>query len=119
MSYYMKHFTPINDPVIASVMEDKFVDWSEWLETDDLAQEVKKIAPRYGITEFGISFPIVASVEARVIFSACMKSSRENWPHDRTLLARRLLPFAHAFHDRMQKTLLNERAEESVFHVFA
>jgi hypothetical protein len=119
MSYYMQHFTPVNDPVIASVMEDKYVDWSEWLSSDELAQEVAVIAPRYGITEFGISIPIAASGQDKVIFSACMKSSKEDWPKDRTNLARRLLPFADQFHRRMQNLIVNESNEENVFRIFA
>jgi Autoinducer binding domain len=119
MSYYMQHFTPVSDPVIASVMEDKYVDWSEWLSTDELAQDVAIIAPRYGITEFGISIPIAAKGHDKVIFSACMKSCKEDWPKDRMNLARRLLPFADQFHLRMQNLIVNERVDNSVFRIFA
>ena len=119
MSFYMKNFTPINDPVMANVMDDKFIDWYEWYDNDVVAQAIAKIAPRYGITKFGISIPIAAPNEDKVIFSACMKSSAENWATDRTELARRVLPFAQKFHDRMARLVQVEQDAEHVFHVFA
>jgi len=119
MNYYMKHFTPVNDPVIATVMHDKYVDWAEWLPTDELAQEVEKIAPRYGITKYGISIPIVAQKQDKVIFSSCISSNDSAWPEDRSRLARLILPFAEEFHHRMTNLIVQEKTETGVFRLFA
>ncbi len=118
MSYYMQNFTPINDPVMANVMEFKFIDWFEWFETDVVAQTITEIAPRYGITKFGISIPLPGPNEDKVVFSACMKSSPEKWAKDRTELARRILPFAQKFHERMKGFVEHDNVAEHVFHVF-
>ncbi len=119
MSYYMRHFTPVSDPVISSVMNDKYVDWAEWFENDDLAQQVAELAPRYDITKYGISIPLPADGDDKIIFSACMKSDDQAWPRQRAALARNLLPFANVFDQRMRPLIQSQESGQSVFRLMA
>ncbi|MDE2384427.1 MAG: autoinducer binding domain-containing protein [Alphaproteobacteria bacterium] len=119
MSLYMSKFTPLDDPVISSVMEDKFVDWSEWFEADHIAQSVDPIMARYGITRFGISMPLFAPGDDKVIFSVCTDSNLKDWPEVRNQLARKFLPFAKAFDERMRPLVLAGEEATSVFRISA
>jgi hypothetical protein len=119
MSHYMNNFTPLNDPVISSVMEDKFVDWSEWFDTDHLAQSVNAIAARYGITRYGISMPLYGPGEDKIIFSVCVDGDAVSWPGLRNQLALRFLPMAKQFDARMRALVLAGEEGESVFRLSA
>ncbi len=119
MSHYMSNFTPLDDPVITSVMEDKYVDWSEWFDVDHLAQSVDSIATRYGITRYGISMPLRGPNEDKIIFSVCIESDAESWPEARNNLAKRLLPIAKMFDRRMRALVLAGEEGESVFRLSA
>ena len=119
MSLYMANFTPLDDPVINSVMNNKFVDWAEWFEVDHLAQAVDSVAVRYGITKYGISMPIAAPREDKIIFSVCTNSNDADWPKSRSLLARQFLPFAEAFDQRMRPLVAAGKKGQSVFKLSA
>jgi hypothetical protein len=119
MSHYMSKFTPLDDPVINSVMEDKFVDWSEWYDVDHLAQSVDPIATRFGITRYGISMPLAGPFEDKIIFSVCIDSDNLAWPAARNELAKRFLPMATEFDARMRALVLAGEEGESVFRLSA
>ncbi|MEO9166932.1 MAG: autoinducer binding domain-containing protein [Aestuariivirga sp.] len=119
MNYYMSVFTPLDDPVINDVMDNKFVDWAEWFEVDHLAQKVDLIAERFGLTRYGISMPLPAPGEDKIIFSVCVDSNDEGWPQQRNALVLRFLPFAKEFDRRMRKLVEADQQGASVFKLSA
>ena len=119
MSHYMSNFTPLNDPVITSVMEDKFVDWSEWFDYDHLAQSVDGILAQYGITRFGLSMPLAGPGEDKIIFSLCADSTMATWPEARNRLAKTFLPFAKSFDRFMRPLVMAGEEGKSVFKLSA
>ena len=119
MSLYMTHFTPLDDPVISRVMDNKFVDWAEWFATDQVAQAVDPVMARYGITKYGISVPLVAPGEDKIIFSACIASSDRDWPYQRNALAQRMMLFAQTFDRRMRHLVSAGQHGDSVFKLSA
>jgi hypothetical protein len=119
MSLYMSKFTPLDDPVISSVMDDKYVDWAEWWDHDALAQAVNDIVARYGITKYGFSMPLPAPGQDKIIFSLCTRSNDAEWPALRGALARRFMPFAQNFDARMRHLVDAGHQGESVFRLSA
>ena len=119
MSLYMSKFTPLDDPVINSVMNDKYVDWAEWWDHDSLAQAVNPIVARYGITKYGLSMPLPAPGDDKIIFSLCTRSNDQEWPTLRGVLARRFLPFAQNFDARMRHLVDAGQHGDSVFRLSA
>ena len=119
MNYYMAAFTPLDDPVIRGVMENKFVDWAEWFSVDHLAQKMNSVAARYGLTRYGISMPLPAPGDDKIIFSVCIDSNDADWPQDRGLLALRFLPFAKDFDGRMRHLVAADQQGTSIFKLSA
>ena len=119
MNYYMSLFTPLDDPVITDVMENKFVDWAEWYDVDHLAQKMSSVAARYGLSRYGISMPLPALGEDKIIFSVCVDSNDADWPQQRNALAVRFLPFAKEFDRRMRKLVEADQLGTSVFKLSA
>ena len=119
MSLYMTHFTPLDDPVINRVMDNKFVDWAEWFEVDRVAQAVDPVMERYGITKYGISLPLPAPGEDKIIFSACISSSDSDWSYQRNAFARRMTLFAQTFDGRMRHLVSAGQQGDSVFKLSA
>jgi hypothetical protein len=115
MMHYMSNFTPLSDPVITSVMDNKLVDWAEWFKVDHLAQAVDHIATRYGITKYGISMPLAAPGEDKIIFSVNTSSTDEEWPKMRGQLVKRFQPFALEFDQRMRPVVTQVETGNSVF----
>ena len=119
MSLYMSNFTPMDDPVINRVMDNKFVDWAEWIDVDQVAQTVDPVMSRYGITKYGISLPLPAPGEDKIIFSACIDSNDVDWPYQRASLARRMVVFANEFDNRMRHLVRAGQQGDSVFKLSA
>jgi hypothetical protein len=119
MNYYMSAFTPLDDPVIDGVMHNKFVDWAEWFAVDHLAQKMNAVAERYGLTRYGISMPLPAPGEDKIIFSVCVDCNDAEWPQKRNELAQRFLPFARDFDARMRRLVAADKQGETVFKLSA
>lgn len=119
MNYYMSVFTPLDDPVISGVMNNKFVDWSEWFAVDHLAQKMNQVAVKYGLTRYGISMPLPAPNDDKIIFSVCADSNESDWPQQRNALALRFMPFARQFDKRMRKLVEADQRGTSVFKLSA
>jgi len=119
MNYYMSKFTPLDDPVINGVMENKFVDWSEWFSVDHLAQQMNNVATKYGLTRYGISMPLQAPGDDKIIFSVCMDSNETEWPQQRGMLAMRILPLAKEFNSRMRYLVKADQQGASIFKLSA
>jgi Autoinducer binding domain len=116
MSQYMAKFTPLGDPVLEMVMDDKVViDWTEWLSHDGVSSDILSVAKTYGITEFGLSFPLASENGDKVIFSVNAESDNESWPSQRSIIAQRFRPFAQEFHIRMRPMIAARQMGESVY----
>ena len=119
MMHYMSNFTPLSDPVITSVMDNKIVDWAEWFKVDHVAQAVDHIATRYEITKYGISMPLAAPGEDKIIFSVNTNSNDADWAKMRGQLVTRFRPFAHDFDARMRPLVAQTEKGDSVFKLQA
>jgi Autoinducer binding domain len=117
MSHYMSHFTPLADPVLGTVMENKYVDWAEWFGVDHLAQAIYEQAERHGISKFGLSMPLAAPGEDKIIFSVNVQSDDARWPEQRSSLVQRFRPFAQKFDESMRPLLAAASAGHSVFKI--
>jgi hypothetical protein len=116
MSQYMAKFTPMGDPVLEMVMDDSVVvDWTEWLPTDGVSLDILAIAQSFGITEFGLSFPLKTGNGDKVVFSVNADSDKENWPAQRGIIAQRFRPFAQDFHARMRPMITVRQKGLSVY----
>jgi Autoinducer binding domain len=116
MSQYMAKFTPMGDPVLEMVMDDKVViDWTEWLSHDGVSEEIWRVAQSYRISKYGLSFPLQSDSEDKVVFSVNTESSDENWPTLRSTLAQRFRPFAQDFHARMRPLIVAQHLGASVY----
>ena len=115
MSQYMQRFTPMGDPVMAQVMDDRVIDWAEWQSADGVLEEALKTASKYGLTKYGISMPLPARGEDKIIFSVCVDSNDVVWPSQRGVLARRFKPFAMAFSARLMPLIAAGQRGTSVY----
>ncbi len=115
MSEYMQRFTPMGDPVIGTVMDDHVVDWAEWLSADGVSEDILKYATKYGLTKYGISMPLPARGDDKIIFSVCIDSNDVLWPSQRIELAKRLKPIALDFSARMRTLIAAGQKGASVY----
>jgi Autoinducer binding domain len=116
MSQYMAKFTPMGDPVLEMVMDDKVViDWTEWLSHDGVSDDILSVAQSYGITKFGLSLPLASENGDKVIFSVNAESDDESWPSQRSIIAQRFRPFAQEFNIRMRPMIAARQKGVSVY----
>jgi Autoinducer binding domain len=116
MSQYMAKFTPMGDPVLEMVMDDKVViDWTEWLSHDGVSADIWEIAKPYNISKFGISLPLKSEGQDKVIFSVNTESDDETWPAQRGVIVQRFRPFAQEFHIRMRPMIAARQKGVSVY----
>ena len=73
------------------------------------------IASRHGITKYGISMPLPAPGEDKIIFSVNIASNDADWPKRRGELAKRFMPFAKSFDARMRPLIKAVEKGDSVF----
>jgi hypothetical protein len=113
MSYYMEHYSHLGDPSVETAFANNgIVDWAEWLSSDSMWRELFPMATRYGITKYGVSFPLNDGDFGNVLFSVNVKSSDEDWKLLRDSLVERFRPFAVYFHGRIKPLIqMRERAE--------
>jgi hypothetical protein len=115
MSQYMQRFTPMGDPVIGTVMDQRVVDWAEWLSADGVSEDILKTASKYGLTKYGISMPLPAPGDDKIIFSVCIESNDIDWKFQRLDLAKRLKPTALEFSARMRTLIAAGQKGTSVY----
>lgn len=109
MSYYMKHYSHLGDPSVEiAFANNRVVDWAELLSSDSMWQELFPVATRYGITKYGISFPLKDGDFGNVLFSINVKSNDKDWIGVRDNLLHKFRPFAVYFHGRI-KSLIQSR----------
>ncbi len=116
MSYYMENYTPLGDPTFESaIAENAVIDWSEWLPDDEMTQGLAPTAMKYGITKYGISFPLRDGTLGDVLFSVNVKSNDEGWFLLKGDLLAKFLPFAHYFHERARPLIESRKFAEINF----
>ncbi len=112
MSHYMANYTPLGDASFGSaIAENTLVDWNE----DQMTQGLLPWAMKYGITRYGISFPIRDGKFGDILFSANVKSNDEEWALVRGDLVAKFRPFAHYFHERARPLIESRKFEEINF----
>ena len=115
MSEYMQRYTPMGDPVMMSVMDDRVIDWAEWQSSDAVLEEALKKSSINGISKYGISMPLKAPGDDKVIFSVCVDSNDVIWPTQRVDLAKRFKPFALNFNARIAPLIAASQKGTSVY----
>ena len=110
MSHYLKNYGHFEDPTLDIAFADNsVVDWAEVLSWDSMWQELFPVANRYGITKYGVSFPLKDGEFGNVLFSVNVKCTDEEWDFLRDSLVKRFRPFAAYFQKRV-KSLIQARA---------
>jgi Autoinducer binding domain len=113
MSTYMKHFTPMGDAVINSVVDDNAViDWVEWL---DISQDIYREAQKFGITKYGISLPINSGGNDKIIFSVNVDCDDASWNVQRAVLVKRYRTFAQEFNVRMKQLIASNEIGAAIY----
>jgi hypothetical protein len=118
MSYYMKHYSHLGDPSVEiAFANNRVVDWAELLSSDSMWQELFPVATRYGITKYGISFPLKDGDFGNVLFSINVKSNDEDWIGARDNLLQKFRPFAVYFHGRIKSLIQSRKCAEIKFAI--
>ena len=116
MSHYLERYTQLGDPTFEIAFADNaVVDWAELLSSDPMWQELLPVATRYGITKYGVSFPLKDGDFGNLLFSVNVKSSDEDWILLRDSLAERFRPFAVYFHGRVKPLIQSREGAEMKF----
>jgi hypothetical protein len=116
MSHYLEHYTQSGDPTVdLAFADDLVVDWAESLFSDPLWQELLPVANRYGITKYGISFPLKDGDFGNALFSVNVKCNDEEWKSLRDSLVPRFRPFAVLFHGRVKPLIQSRELAEINF----
>jgi hypothetical protein len=119
MSYYMEHYSShLGDPSVEiAFANNRIVDWAELLSSDSMWQELLPVANRYGITKYGVSFPLKDGDFGNVLFSINVKSNDKDWIGVRDNLLRKFRPFAVYFHGRIKSLIQSREFAEIKFAI--
>lgn len=116
MSYYMEHYSHLGDPSVdIAFANNRVVDWAELLSSDSMWQELFPMATRYGITKYGVSFPLKDGDFGDVLFSINVKSNDKDWIGVRDNLLKKFRPFAFYFHGRIKPLIQSRKFAEIKF----
>jgi hypothetical protein len=116
MSHYLEHYSHFGDPTFEiAFAENSIVDWAALLSSDSMWQELLPVATRYGITKYGVSFPLKDGNFGNVLFSVNVKSNDEEWKSLRDRLVERFRPFAVYFHGRVKPLIQSREVAEINF----
>jgi Autoinducer binding domain len=113
MSFYMSNYTPLGDSSFqTTISENQVLDWSE---DDSSKHDLLPTANKYGITKYGISFPLRDGEFGDVLFSVNVKSNDAEWQLLREDLAAKFRPFAVYFHGRAKPLIQSRKFAEINF----
>ena len=116
MSHYLKYYGHFEDPTLdIAFADDRVVDWNDVLSWDSMWQELFPVANRYGITKYGVSFPLKDGDFGSLLFSVNVKSNDEDWKLLRDSLVKKFRPFAAYFHKRVKSLILARELAEIKF----
>jgi hypothetical protein len=113
MSFYMANYTPLGDSSFeTSIAEGSVIDWAE----DEYSRShLLPTAFKYGITKYGISFPLMDGEFGDVLFSVNVKSTDGEWILLREDLIAKFRPFAVYFHGRAKPLIQSRKFAEINF----
>ncbi|MDP1702270.1 MAG: autoinducer binding domain-containing protein [Aestuariivirga sp.] len=113
MSFYMENYTPLGDRGFEiSIAEDLVMDWAG---DDPSGQDLLPTAHKYGITKYGISFPLRDGDFGDVMFSVNVKSNDAEWELLQEDLVAKFRPFAVYFHARAKPLIQSRKFAEINF----
>lgn len=113
MSFYMANFTPVGDPGFEIAMVENLV--LDWTEHDSTKDELLPTALKYGITKYGVSFPMKDGEFGDVLFSVNVKCTDEEWELMREDIVAKFRPFAVYFHGRAKPLIQSRKFAEINF----
>jgi Autoinducer binding domain len=113
MSFYMSNYTPLGDASFETAIAENHV--LDWAEDDSTKQELLPTATKYGITKYGISFPLRDGDFGDVLFSVNVKSNDDEWELLHEDLIARFRPFAVYFHARAKPLIESRKFAEINF----
>jgi hypothetical protein len=116
MSHYMSTITPAGDDMFeAAIKDDLVADWTEWVPNDKMTSDLLQVAMKYGITKYGITFPLHDGDFGDILFSINVKSNDTDWILERGDLIARFRPFALYFHQRIKPLIESRKLREIDF----
>ncbi len=113
MSFYMENYTPAGDASFQSaIMDDLILDWAIDQRT---MHNLLPTAEKYGITKYGVSFPVRDGEFGDALFSVNVKSDDGEWDLLQEDLVAKFRPFAVYFHERAKPLIQSRRFAEITF----
>ena len=113
MSFYMANYTPLGDRGFeVAITENQVLDWAD---DDPTKQDLLPTALKYGITKYGISFPMRDGDFGDVLFSVNVKSNDQEWELLHEDLEAKFRPFAVYFHGRAKPLIQSRKFAEINF----
>jgi hypothetical protein len=113
MSFYMANYTPLGDRGFEMAIAENLV--LDWAGDDPSGQDLLPTAHKYGITKYGISFPLRDGEFGDVMFSVNVKSNDAEWELLQEDLIAKFRPFAVYFHGRARPLIQSRKFAEINF----
>ena len=113
MSFYMENYTPLGDRGFEIAIAENLV--LDWAGDDPSGQDLLPTAHKYGITKYGISFPLRDGEFGDVMFSVNVKSNDAEWELLQEDLIAKFRPFAVYFHGRAKPLIQSRKFAEINF----
>ncbi len=109
----MANYTPVGDSSFEIAIAENLV--LDWANDDSTKHDLLPTALKYGITKYGISFPIRDGEFGDVLFSVNVKSNDEEWDLLREDMVAKFRPFAVYFHGRAKPLIQSRKFAEINF----
>ncbi len=113
MSFYMANYTPLGDRGFEIAIAENLV--LDWAGDDPSGEDLLPTAHKYGITKYGISFPLRDGEFGDVMFSVNVKSNDAEWELLQEDLIAKFRPFAVYFHGRAKPLIQSRKFAEINF----
>ena len=107
MTQYMHNMTPLGDP--AFEMESPLIDWADVISDGESMRTMQLTAAKYGITKYGLSYPMADGDTRRIMFSVNVNCRDADWESEKSRLANPLRLLAQYFHCRAKPLVESRR----------
>jgi hypothetical protein len=115
MSQYMTDYTPLGDPAFdAAAGGLQAIDWADLSRGDATAKDMHRRAERFGIGRHGLTFPLAASDECKILFSVNVTCGDADWPAEKARIMGPCLEAGWDFHGRMAFLIGSRRVAAQV-----
>lgn len=102
MSQYMTDYTPLGDPAFDAAGSSVLaIDWADLSHGDATARDMHRRAERYGIGRHGLTFPLAARHDCKILFSVNVTCGDAEWPAEKARIIGPCLQAGRDFHGRM------------------